>query len=55
MVSFAYFLFMVPYQLALEYDIYEDGGMGCVVADVVFASVFLVDMILRSKLAFVIN
>ena len=55
LLAFAYFLFIVPFQIALEYDIIEDGGMPNLIVDVIFAVIFLIDIFLRSKLAFVMN
>jgi len=55
LVSTSYFLFMVPYQLALNYDIYEESGPWYLVPDIIFSFSFCVDIFLRSRLAFVIN
>lgn len=55
LVAFGYFLFIVPFQIALEYDIVEDGGTPHLVVDILFDVMFLVDIYLRSKLAFVMN
>jgi hypothetical protein len=55
MVSTAYFLFMVPYQLALNYDIYRDGGPWYLLPDIIFSFSLCADIFLRSRLAFVIN
>lgn len=55
MVSTSYFLFMVPYQLALNYDIYQESGAWYLVPDIIFSFSFGVDIFLRSRLAFVTN
>jgi hypothetical protein len=55
LMSTSYFLFMVPYQLALDYRIYEEAGMTGLVPDVIFNFSFMVDIFLRSRLAFVID
>lgn len=55
MLAFAYFLFMVPFQIALEYDIIEDGGTPNLIIDVIFDMIFLIDIFFRSRLAFVMN
>jgi hypothetical protein len=52
-ISTAYFLFMVPYQLALDYQIYEEAGLSGLIPDIFFNLIFCADMFLRSRLAFV--
>lgn len=55
LTSTAYFLIMVPYQLALNYDIYEESGFLYLLPDIIFSMVFCFDIFLRSRLAFVVN
>jgi len=52
--SFLYFLFIVPYQLALDYDILEDGGW-IFIPDILCSVVLFFDIFFRSKIAFVVN
>jgi hypothetical protein len=55
LTSTAYFIFMVPYQLALDYRIYEEAGLKGLIPDIIFNLSFISDIFLRSRLAFVPN
>lgn len=46
---------MVPYQLALDYQIYEEAGLPGLIPDIIFNLSFFTDVFLRSRLAFVID
>lgn len=55
MSSTVYFVFMVPYQLALDYRIYEEAGLSGLIPDIIFNLSFVSDIFLRSRLAFIID
>jgi hypothetical protein len=52
-LSTAYFIFMVPYQIALDYRIYEEAGLNGLIPDIIFNLSFISDIFLRSRLAFI--
>ena len=54
MLSIFYFFFMVPFGLALDYDVHEELGWN-LAADVIFCLVLCSDIYLRSRLAYTVN
>ena len=54
-ISFLYFIFMVPYQLALDYDILAESGWIYFIPDIIFSSAFCIDILIRQRIAFVVN
>ena len=46
---------MVPYQLALNYDIYHENGIWYLLPDIIFSVGFILDIFVRARIAFVIN
>lgn len=51
-IAFAYFLFMVPFQVALNYDL-DTTWLYCL--DILFSIVFIMDIFMRSRQAFLIH
>lgn len=51
----AYFFMMIPYQLALNYDIYQESGIWYLLPDIFFTIIFILDIFFRSRVGFVVN
>ena len=54
-MGFSYFVLMIPYQLALNYDIHEESGIWYMMPDIFFSIIFILDIFFRSRVGFIIN
>jgi len=54
-ISTSYFIWMVPYQLALNYDIYTENGFWYLLPDIIFSLSFILDIFVRSRIAFIVT
>ena len=53
-ISILYFFFIVPFGVALKYDVYDESTRE-LITDVIFSFLLCVDIYLRSRLAYVVN
>lgn len=51
----AYYVFMVPFQLALDYDVLDDPSLLLLSFDIAASAIFILDIPFRSRLAYLVN